>query len=170
MDLRNGILLGLACGIWGTVSWATDTSYQPYIDQLLEGMPESRRLDSESGKVEGQPSNSPYLDKIQSKLRSENPEPPAEAYIEGLRASDPLRDEKQGENYLEKLKGRIEPKSTGGAIQAYHEGKSELEFKRPGNIHNAMGLRYSLSVNRGIEAAPGAQAASFKSVYGGIYD
>ncbi|MEO5969207.1 MAG: hypothetical protein ABIQ95_04705, partial [Bdellovibrionia bacterium] len=44
------------------------------------------------------------------------------------------------------------------------------EFKRPGNIHNAMGLRYSLSVSRTIEGAAGSQAANFKSVYGGIYD
>jgi hypothetical protein len=183
MNFRGGFLFGLIVALGGAISWANEPfgqSYgqpndrpygepngQPYIDQLLQEIHGSKsprdNKDSQSG-------NSTYLEGIQTRLKSETSQSPPGSFIEDLKATDALRDEAgKSESYSEKERIRLETKSTTGAIQAVHEGKSELEFKRPGSIHHAMGLRYSVSINREIGGTSVAQAFDFQNIYGGSY-
>lgn len=170
MSLKGGgILLCFTFGLCGTVSWAADPSdqfnsqpsKQPYIDEILH---EIHEKDSKPKNPDSKVGRYPFLDAIQEKLQAEKP---AGSFIEEFKATDVPPEENRDENYTEKLRSEMEPKNQFGAIQAYNEGKSDLEFKRPGNIHNAMGFRYSVSANREIKLD--GNRAAFDNIYAGIY-
>jgi hypothetical protein len=72
-------------------------------------------------------------------------------------------------SYTEEQKGKIEPIPVGGAIQAYHEGRSELKPKQVGEVHHAFGIRYGASLSRAISGSGGVQLRPFSDVYGGSY-
>jgi hypothetical protein len=169
MRLKLAVVLEIALGMSVVLVYADDRS-QPYIDHLLKTMDSDNPPGQYSGNLKN---GTPFIDSVNSKLNKEDTDQKESSYIEELRMTDPNPEKnKEHENYSGNIKSNLEPKDQTGAIQAYHEGRSELEFMRPGNIHNAIGFRYSVSgPARAIEEGNSAvSAGSFNNVYSaGIY-
>ncbi|MFZ9595501.1 MAG: hypothetical protein ACO3A2_05425 [Bdellovibrionia bacterium] len=145
-------------------SHATEPGSQPYIDQLLDDL-----KSKSSSKPEGtqMSSETPYLDQRRMQLLRERSDPPEGAYLEQLKQTLPEPKGEGSEGYAEKVKSNLPPNENPSAIQNYHEGKSELQFKRPGQIHHAIGLRVSAKVDRQISAAQsGSVNLPFETFYG----
>ncbi len=128
-----------------------------------------RQLEAEDAKKGKGPANpggqpDPYLQSVKSKL---SPEPrPTESYIESVKRKNPEKFGVEGPSFTEKERGKLTPVEDGGAIAAVQEGRSELKFKRKGEIHSAFGFRYGASLARSISATADAQANDFDLIYG----
>jgi len=135
----------------------------PYIDELRQ----------ELGEMESAPQGS-YIESIKKKL-DETPEgeaPGTSSYINELKAEDPEKYAPAIEapkSYTEEVRGQLEKKEESGAIQAVLEGRSELELKREGDIHNAFGFRYGTVLTRNITVGGATAAQDFDTMYGSNY-
>ncbi|MCM2277088.1 MAG: hypothetical protein NDJ89_03345 [Oligoflexia bacterium] len=153
MRARPAALLGAMSFLGLTAAFAAEqggTSAQPYIDSIRSELPEE--------------SARPSLEEERRRLREEKPE--EGSYIEKLKSEDPesfKKPENEG-TYLEEKRRNLDPKESGGAIQALHEGRSELKPRFEGEIHHAFGFRIGATADRSLSGD--AVARSFESVYG----
>jgi hypothetical protein len=131
---------------------ADDTSTQPYIDSLKQGM----KSDDSEG----------YSEQQKQKLQ---PEPSSDGYTEQLRQADPSL-QLQGTpppSYSEQQKEQLPPKKQDGAIEAFNEGKSDLKKIKSTDIHSAIGARVGAFVSRSYTANFGiGTGREFTNVYG----
>lgn len=140
---------------------------QPYIDSIRQDLPTPE-------------SEGSFIEKEKRKLEEEEPDEdrlkPGESYIDRLKSEQPERFQKTSDeerrqwlqNQQDELRGR--PVEDGGsAIQAFHEGRSELKARYLGDIHNAFGLRYGVSLIKDITAPADVAYRPFSDVYGGNY-
>lgn len=128
---------------------------QPYINQILKDLPT-------------QESSGSYIDSVRNSL------PPKESegsFIENLKREHPeiFEQSPKGSSWLEEQAQQVPPKEIGGAITAFHEGKSELQPRYEGEIHHTFGIRYGASIVRDIGASPDFVLRPFDQVYGEHY-
>ncbi|MGK5087157.1 CFI-box-CTERM domain-containing protein [Bdellovibrionota bacterium FG-2] len=159
-------LLALAAILLGSLlpltSPAQEKTTQPYIDELKKGMEEKET------------SSKPYTDLQKEKL------PPnlikLGAYIDELKKEAP-ESSKEGSTpthgtFLEREQEKIREKDAEndekklGAIEAFKQGKSDLEAKKIGQILHATGFRIGVSSTRNITAPAGTGLRNFSDVYG----
>lgn len=154
---------------------AEGESVQPYIDSVKEELDETHPVPKHGAES--------YIESIQKKLREEDPDQelssqdPNGGYIDQLRRDYPEKlapppaapDGALVQPYIDAQKLELEPKESGGAIQAVKDGTSELKARRDGNIHHAFGLKYGASLTRNITAPAGTAANNFNDIYGANY-
>lgn len=131
-------------------AWA-ETSTQPYIDKLKQSLPEEKSSGS---------SSQPFIDSQKSKLESA---PSPQGYSEKIRQTDPEKTQESSSGFTEKERIKLEPETQGSAIDAVHQGKSELKLKRAGSITKAAGVRVGVFNERAIKVMSGTQ--DFYNVY-----
>ena len=138
---------------------AQDDEY-PYLNQLKQELNTGETGSSDS-----------YTQKLLKKMDEESGKsPPAEeSYSESIRKNELSPKVSSPSNYSEQEKLKIPPKEEGGAIQALHEGRSELKGEKSGFIRNAIGFRYSDGglMSRNFSAA--GQNRPYSDVYGSSY-
>lgn len=161
-------VLGWGLGV-SVLAHAEEGSVSPYIDELKAKMEREGKPTSEPERTAENPD--PYIQSIRKKMRepeapartAENPQP----YIEQLKEKDPsLNEAPKGVGYTEEAQAKLPPKETGGAIEAVHEGRSDLHLKRPGIINSGFGIRLATGMNHSFSADPSVQANQFNDVYG----
>jgi hypothetical protein len=145
---------------------------QPYIEQLKQETSVEQKSGSESNS---------YTEEMRKKLDQEMPSESVDAqgYTELLRKensalqpADPPTE--PGSSYLEQEQKKLGSQKEGGAIEAVLTGKSELAFKKEGQIHNSFGFRYGImTLNQSAQYVGGATAAAsqpdFNTLYGQNY-
>lgn len=149
----------VAATVCGAVAIADEPSNTPYIDSIRKELPPAPVEESGS-----------YSDRIRSQLPTEAP--PQGSYIEQLKQQNPEKfapsiPPSQGYS-AEELK-KLESKPAGGAIQALHEGRSELKPRYDGKITGAFGVRYAVTPTRNFSGTAEAVARSFDQLYGENY-
>ncbi|MCM2322200.1 MAG: hypothetical protein NDJ90_02955 [Oligoflexia bacterium] len=152
MLVRRTGLLALSGLLAGTCAFAEPaTSVQPYIDSIRGTLKE---------KTESRPS----LEEERERLRRERPLEEG-SFIEKVKQKNPEKFATPAEpaGFIEERKGKMESKPQGGAIQALHEGRSELKARFAGDIHNAAGFRVGATLNREVS---GATSKNFEDMYG----
>lgn len=161
MKLRAGVLVAAAVGLISPQAYA-QTSVQPYIDNLRRHMPEQPAQGTES-----------FTETERRRIeteRAKDPRLPATGYTEKLKELNPELQQKpaSSEGYSEGIRTRLGPGSSGGAIQAVKEGRSELQLKREGKVDEAFGFRVGAALNRNIVADSESigSGSTFEEVYG----
>jgi len=152
-------------------------SPQPYIDQLKKEISEKSRESGETVTPEpetGEPD--PYLQSIKKKLETTAPSPPLEeSYTARIKAKELTKPEVPPESidsvepFISQEKSKLEPREEGGAIQAFHEGRSELQPKKVGKIRHAFGIRYADGNLLTRSFTSSSQLRGFNEVYGSTY-
>lgn len=159
------ILPALVAGL----AQADETSVSPYIDRIKAKMADEGKPTSAPERTAENPD--PYIQSIRSKMRdstemsrtAEKPEP----YIDQLKAKNPtLGEAPKSSGYSEEKKNELPPKDTEGAIQAVHEGRSDLHLKRPGKINAGVGLKMAAAMNHSFSGDPSFVANQFSDIYG----
>jgi hypothetical protein len=148
------------------LAWADDARpISPHIDEIREGL---QKEDSEKPR----PSSESYSEKLKRELKekdaaSENPPPaPGESYTEQKkRELNPATG--QVPSYTEQEKAKLPPGGTGGAIQAYNEGRSTLRHGlKTGEIRHAGGFRVGATVGTPvISASTDVSGVNFTDIY-----
>jgi hypothetical protein len=131
-------------------------SPQPYIDFLQDEI-----LDEK----EKQPS---LIEEVKRAQDAESPlEVKDEKYIDFLRDSGPgLRDSKARRgSFIQQEKEKLKPKEEESAIEAVHQGRSDLRLKRPGRIRHAVSVRTGASLDYRFSADEEIEGRSFEEVY-----
>lgn len=149
MRRRLVAALALLAGALSTSALAADDSQQPYIDSIKADLPPEEKTSHIEEVKQGLPAEEPGESHIE-KLKKELGPAPA-----------------QERSYSEEMKGKVEPRETGGAIAAYHEGRSQLKPRFEGEARSAFGFRYAAVTTRNVEGAPAGR--SFQEVYGARY-
>jgi hypothetical protein len=134
---------------------AEEKPLSPYIDQIRQELKPAEQgsyIDAERKKLEakdaaaGKSSAPPpsYTEELRKQLDAGAPQP----------------------SYTEQERAKLAPKEEGGAIQAVHEGRSELHGKRVGSIHHAAGLRVGGVIKpRDISTSVELGSADFATIY-----
>lgn len=148
--------VGLAAGA-GLAAETPSESVQPYLDNVLEHLPEQAPYDGS------------YIESVKKQLaEEEGPAEEPESYIDLIRESAPEEFRRtEEESYIQKLKSRLQPQvERESAIQAVQEGRSELAPKKNGGIRNAVGLRLgAASLAQSITAQGSNAARAFQEIY-----
>ena len=154
------------------LSWAVET---PYIDSVKEKL----KQEEESEGAQAAETNSEVMDPYIQKLRQAEAEAPSpteqegKSFIEKVQADPEFQKKSQSEqapgSFIENIKNQLEPDNSPGAIAKLHDGNSELELKRPGEIHSAASIRYGALLTRSVTAGSGAGAHTYAEIYGSNY-
>ncbi len=152
-------------------------SNQPFIDEIRKQIAEEE-ADEELPQATADDPN-PYINHLKKQIaEDEDPdEKPSESYIEEIKKNNPeFFGKEEVPSHIEEKKKEIdkreaevdpEDKLPDSAIQAVHEGKSELQLKRPGDIKSAIGFRLGTFFSNSTTArAEYATNRSFEDVYG----
>lgn len=136
-------------------------SVEPYIDELRQEY--SLQPEPESA--------GSYTGTIQKDLRSRDE---ASESAQGVGYSEEIRGSLEPEpaapsSYTEELKRKLGPPETGGAIEAFHQGRSELSARRGGEIHSMLGVKLGAGLSYDVSAAAGYSGRLFDGLYGGRY-
>ncbi len=165
--MRSLLLLSLL--LVSAISFADEKSSTPYLDEMKR---EIQEMDIATGRKDAQDEGS-FTEKVKSRLNKEDKEKDREdyeGYTDRLRSEDPkAKEKKDGTDFIDQEKRTMGPApEPGGAIQAVHEGRSELHARKRGEIHHAAGVKVGASLTRVINAG-GAQLRSFEEIYGDNY-
>lgn len=136
----------------GYIPAQAEEVHQPYIDQLKIHMEDTESND--------------YIPSLKRELESQEPET-RESYINDLKESDPSLQESPNASpsYTEQERIKLPYHSDEGAIEAVLADRSELKAKISGPIHNAIGMKFGISLNRAITSP--TQSRQFDEIYGG---
>jgi hypothetical protein len=142
-------------GILSIAAASADDTNSPYIDSIKKTLPQEK-------------DSTGYTDSVRQKLPEGDS---SEGYTEQLKHSDALQLQgTPGKGYTVQEKEKLGPDDQKSAIEAVREGHSELQLKKPGEIHNAFGIRYGLGLSRTITATDGiGTGRDFNSIYGASY-
>jgi hypothetical protein len=148
---------------------AEEKSISPYIDQLKAKMDQEGKAPSQPVRTSENPD--PYIQSQREKMKTSGKEAAypsgTQPYIDHLKSKDPALNEPiEGKDYSAEAKARLAPEESGGAIQALHEGRSDLHLKRPGHISGGIGLKMAASMNHGFSGDPQYVANQFSTIYG----
>jgi hypothetical protein len=148
---------------------AEEKSISPYIDQLKAKMEQEGKPSSDPARTKENPD--PYIQKIRQKMRDSGqtaePVQGTQPYIDRLKAENPsLNEAPKSAGFSEEEKSKLPPEERGSAIQAYHEGKSDLQLKRPGKINASVGFKMAASVSHSFTGDTSFVANQFSDIYG----
>ncbi|MFL5812510.1 MAG: hypothetical protein ACJ763_02945 [Bdellovibrionia bacterium] len=148
---------------------AEQKSISPYIDQQKAKMEQEGKPSSDPARTAENPD--PYIQSIRKKMldsgKAVEPAKGTQPYIDHLKAENPsLNEAPKSAGFAEEEKSKLPPEERGSAIQAYHEGKSDLYLKRPGKIDASVGFKMAASVSHDFTGNPSFVANQFSDIYG----
>lgn len=158
MTRNPSIYLTAAAILFCQVASAQESSSQPYIDLLKQGM---EPVEPSEESVTGESFIETQKKKIQASDAAEPTElsEPSDGYSDRIKAQIQAQEAREGEapeaegSYTAREKAKLGPgPETGGAIQAFKEGRSELRARREGKIRNALVFKVGAISTRDISS------------------
>ena len=152
-------------GLCSSFAWG-QSSYTEYLKNKLKN-------DSSGQTGEARSQAEGYSEYQKSKLGKK----PTQGYSDYLKQKAQNANETQpqesSEGYTQKLKNELTSddagaranESTGGAIQALKEGRSELKLERPGKIKANFSFKLGAKLSRDLQNR-GGSSANFQNIYG----